>query len=123
MKKFSQLIILGISILMLSTACTKQVFNGSRSSNDTQFILDYSVMNCTKTQEMKLEEGTTVNVIIESNSGRVDILVEDAHREKIYKGDDADSGEFSLKIPKTDTYTFSVTGSNAKGSVSFKVAD
>ena len=123
MKKLSLSMILCLFILVLTTACTKQVFDGSRSSNDKQFILDYSVMNCTKTQDMKLEEGTTVNVIIENNSGRVDIFVEDAHGEKIYKGDDADSGEFSLKIPKTDTYTFSVTGSNAKGSVSFKVAD
>ncbi len=42
--------------------------------------------------------------------------------EEIYRGDDASSGSFSLEIPKTGTYKFSVTGTNAKGSVSFKIA-
>jgi hypothetical protein len=88
-----------------------------------QFITDYSILNCAKTSEMKLKKGTKINVVIESKSGKVDVLVVDANGEKIYKGDNADSGKFTIEIPKTSTYKFSVTGSNAKGSVSFKVDD
>jgi hypothetical protein len=51
----------------------------------------------------------------------LDILISDSNREKVHKGDNVTSG-FSIEIPGTDTYTFSVTGENAKGSVSFKAA-
>lgn len=121
MKKFSLIIILSMIILVIVTGCSKQVFNGNRTSNDTQFIMDYSILNRTEKHEMKLEAGVFVDVIIENKSGRVDILVADANGKEIYKGDNASSGKFSFKIPKTDTYKFSVTGSKAKGSVSFKV--
>lgn len=43
--------------------------------------------------------------------------------QEIYRGDNASSGKFSLKIPKTGTYKFAVTGSKAKSGVSFKVAE
>jgi threonine dehydrogenase-like Zn-dependent dehydrogenase len=75
------------------------------------------------THDMKLEKGAVINVIIENTSGYLDILITDSNGEKMYKGDDAASGKLSIEIPKTDTYKFSVTGSNAKGSVSFKVAN
>lgn len=122
MKKFSILIVMIILILVLATSCKKQVFNGNRTGNDEQFIMDYSVLNKTDSQEMDLEEGTIIDVVIEDESGRVDILVTEVDGEEIYRGDDASSGSFSLEIPKTGTYKFSVKGTNAKGSVSFKVA-
>jgi len=122
MKKFSLLIILSMLILITAAGCSEPVFNGNRTSNDVQFIMDYSILSRAETHEMKLKEGATINVIIKNNSGRVDILVADTNGKEIYKGDNAASGNFSLKIPKTDTYKFSVTGSKAKGSVSFKVA-
>ncbi len=121
MKKFL-LIFMNVLILVIATSCNKQVFNGNRTGNDEQFIMDYSVLNKTDSQEMELKEGTIIDVIIENESGRVDILVAEVDGEKIYRGDDASSSSFSLEIPKTGTYKFSVTGTNAKGNVSFKVA-
>lgn len=123
MKKLSLLMILSVLILLIATGCRKQVFVGSSTGNDVQYIIDFSVLNSTKTHEIKLEKGTTINVIIEKKSGKLDILVSDSNGEKIYKSDNANSAKFSLVMPKTDLYKFSVTGSNAKGSVSFKVAD
>lgn len=113
-----------IFFILIITGCGNEpVFNGSRTSNDVQFIMDYSILNDTMTHEMKLKEGTNVNVIIENESGRLDILVKNVDGQEIYRGDNASSGEFSLKIPKTGSYQFSVTGSKAKGGVSFKVAE
>lgn len=123
MKKLSILMILSMLILVIATGCSKQVFDGNRTSNDAQFVMEYSILNCTKTHEIKLEKGAIINVIIESNSGRVDILVEEVNGEEIYKGANATSNEFSLNVDKTGTYMFTVTGNNAKGSVSFKIAD
>jgi hypothetical protein len=123
MKRIILSFVLAALVIFFTAGCGKQVFNGSSTGNDTQFLLDYSILNCTKTHEMKLKEGTNINVIIESSSGRVDILVVGSNGDEIYRGDNASSGEFALKIPKSDTYKFSVTGSDAKGSVSFKTSD
>ncbi|MBU3130543.1 PPC domain-containing protein [Clostridium tagluense] len=124
MKKLYLLMILSVLIFLIgTTGCRKQVFSGSSTGNETQFLMEYSILNCTKTHDIKLEKGTTINVVIENKSGNLDIFVSDSNGEKIYKGDNATSGNFSLEVPKTDTYKFSVKGSNAKGSVSFKVAD
>lgn len=121
MKKFSLLIILVILILTVATGCSKQVFDGSRTGNDEQFIMDYSVLNTTETHEMELKQGMIIKVNIESISGHVDILVTgDDGVEIIGSGNDS-SSNFSFEIPKTGTYTFSVTGNKAKGSVSFKI--
>ena len=121
MKKF-YLLIISILIFIISTGCGKQVFNGNRTGNDEQFIMDYSILNKTETHEMNLKEGDTIDVIIESKSGKVDVVVSDSSGKKVYVGHNASSGEFSFEIPKTDTYKFSITGRDAKGSVSFKVA-
>lgn len=118
MKKFSLLIILCVLVLA-ATGCHKQTFDGSRISNDKQFILNYSILNKTITHEMKLKQGTIIDVNIEDKSGRVDILVKNDDDKEIYRGDDASSGIFSIEIPEAGTYKFSVTGSKAKGGVSF----
>lgn len=64
-----------ISLVLIVIGCgNESVFDGSRTSNDKQFIMDYSTLNDTKTHEMKLKEGSIVNVIIQNESGRLDIL-------------------------------------------------
>jgi hypothetical protein len=122
MKKFIQVIIFCV-IIFTTTSCQKQIFDGSRTSDDKQFILDYSVLSKTITHEMKLEQGTVIDVSIEDTSGRVDILVTNEDDKKIYRGDNASSGNFSIEIPESKTYKFSVTGNKAKGSVSFIVEE
>lgn len=120
-KKISIVMILSMSVLFILMGCGKRIFDGSSTGNDEQFIIDYSIMNCTKTNGMKLEKGASIDVVIENKSGHSDILITNSNGEKIYKGDDVTSGKFSIEVPKTDTYKFSVTGKNAKGNVSFKV--
>jgi hypothetical protein len=122
MKKLSLLILISVLTLLIASGCSKQVFNGNRTSNDSQFVMDYTVLSRTETHNMKLEKDTVVNVVIENKSGRLDIVVADAGGREIYKSNNAISGNFSIQIPRSDTYKFSVTGNKAKGSVSFKVA-
>jgi hypothetical protein len=75
------------------------------------------------THEMKLKEGTIVDVDIVNKSGNLSILVKSNDGQEIYRGDNAITSNFSITMPKTNTYIFYITGENAKGSVSFKVAD
>lgn len=110
-----------ITTLFMVTGCKEPDFNGSRTGNDEQFLIDYSIMNCTKTNDMSLKKGESINTIIDNKSGHLDILITDSEGEKIYKGDDVTSEKFSIEVPKTDTYKISVTGKKAKGNVSFKV--
>lgn len=105
--------------IFIAASCEKQVFDGSRTSNDGHFILSYSILNCTKTYDMKLEKGTLINVAIENKSGHLYIFIEDSSGNRIYNGDDVSSGKFPIEVQKTDTYKFLVTGKKAKGSVSF----
>lgn len=122
MKKSSLLIIIFIFIMAITAGCDKQpTFDGSRTSNDVQFIMEYSVLNDTKTHEMELKQGSIIDVIIENKSGRLDIIVKSADGQEIYRGNNASSDKFSINIQKTGKYKFLVTGAKAKGSISFKV--
>ena len=121
MKKFYLLAI--ICVLLLAAGCQVQDFAGSRTATETQFLLEYSILNRTEAHEMELQKGTMLRVEIEAISGRTDIILSDENGEEIYRGNDASSGNFSIEIPETNTYRFSVTGSKAKGGVSFTVED
>lgn len=122
MKKLYLIIILSTFVVFIISGCGKHLFSGSITGNNEQFIIDYLVMNSTKTHEMKLEKGINIDTIIENKSGHLDILITNSNGEEIYRGDDVKSSKFSIEIPKTDTYNFSVTGNKAKGIISFKVA-
>ena len=108
-------------LLFVMAGCQRVEFDGSRVSDDTQFLLEYNVLNSTQTHEMALEQGERLHVQIEKESGRLDITVSDLDGKEIYKGNDADTSEFYLEIQQTGEYSFAVTGAEAKGSVSFVV--
>lgn len=118
MKKFSLLLVL-IILILTATGCRKQVFDGSRTSNEKQFILDYAILSKSMTHEMELEQGAVIDVVIVNKSGQVDILVTDESGKELYRGDNASSSEFSIEIPEKGTYKFMVIGKKAKGGVSF----
>lgn len=124
MKSLKTIVSLIIVISFLFTGCTRIEFDGSRTSNDKQFLLEYKVLNTTKTHEVELKQGDKVEVKIEDQAGSVDIQVTNMDSEKeIYRGDKASSGDFILEIRESGTYLFSVTGKKAKGSVSFLVKE
>lgn len=120
-KKYLSVIMLSFMIALIITGCTKSEFNGNRVSNSNQFLLGFTVLNCTKSHEMELEKGSKTKVSINKESGNIAILISGKDENVIYKSDDAESWEFTVTVPKTDTYTFNVTGEDAKGSVSFEV--
>lgn len=112
-------IALMLFFILTFTACGGPKFNGNRTGNDSQFLMDYSVFTGSDFQLLKLEEGDKVAVEIVSDAGRIDIEVKMDNEEPIYTGNDAGTGSFQLTIPKSGTYKFLVTGNKAKGSVSF----
>lgn len=120
MKRLYLSAVLFLFMFVIISGCSNVQFSGNSIKNPAEFTMNYSVLNRTETHEMQLKEGAKVGVVIEDKSGRLDILVTGPDGQKIYKADDAASGNFSIIIPKSGTYKFSVKGSKAKGSVSFK---
>lgn len=118
MKKIGFLLICILCAALLLTACGPR-FTGEESADATHFALTFSELDGTKAHEMELGEGAIVDVVIEVESGRLDILVSGEKGEVIYQANDAESMVFSLIIRKAYTYKFIVMGENAAGAVSF----
>ena len=110
--------ILCISLTLLS-ACGHATFNGSSTGNDTQFIMEYSVLNTSDHRELSLKTGDVIDTAVVSDDGSVDIQVENSAGEAIYSETDVPTSAFEIVIQEDDTYIFTVTGHEAKGSVSF----
>lgn len=70
----------------------------------------------------ELESGDIVHTQIVCDGGSVSIEVKCGDNKPVYKGDAvSESYEFDIMIEESGTYTITVTGEKAKGSVSFTV--
>lgn len=56
MKKFLGIFYILI-IALLFSACEKSLFDGSRTGNDSQFVMEYKIFNTTDGQSLLLESG------------------------------------------------------------------
>lgn len=119
MRKLKILSVVLLIMLMLS-ACSKTTpkFNGSRTGNDSQLIMDYEVLNMTESQILELEKGDTVDFVIVSKRGKVDIILQKDGENPVYQGVDVPTSTFSVNISESGSYKVTVTGNNAKGNVS-----
>ncbi len=118
MKKRSCILYFFILVLSL-TACGAD-FDGSRTGNHNEFMMDYKVFNKTDSQDLIVEKEDTIHaeIIVEGGSLSFRILMRD--EVPVYEGEDVTfSDEFDIE--ESGTYTVSVTGEKAKGSVSFIV--
>ena len=109
-------------LLIISLSACSSDFDGSRTGNDTQLIMEYTEFNTTDTQDLVVEAGDITHA---------EIVVEDGHLSyKIQKDDEEPiaesegiffSVEYDFDVEESGTYTVTVTGENAKGSVKFVV--
>lgn len=109
-------------LLIISLSACSSDFDGSRTGNDTQLIMEYTEFNTTDTQDLVVEAGDIIHA---------EIVVEDGHLSyKIQKDDEEPiaesegiffSVEYDFDVEESGTYTVTVTGENAKGSLKFVV--
>lgn len=120
MKKFSCILCSFILVLSL-TACGAD-FDGSRTGNHNEFMMDYKVFNKTDSQDLIVEKGDTIHAEIIVEGGSLSFRIQREDEVPVYEGEDVSfSDEFDIDIEESGTYTVSVTGEKAKGSVSFIV--
>lgn len=67
MKKYLS-ILCSLILISLSTACGV-AFDGSRTGNDNEFVMDFKVFNKTDSQDLIVEEGDTIHAKINVEGG------------------------------------------------------
>ena len=83
MKKISCLFISIIFIIFL-TGCSPD-FNGSRTGNDSQFIMEYTAFNTTDSQDLYVEAGDKISANIVVDDGNLSIKIQKGKEKPIYK--------------------------------------
>lgn len=115
------LIVCTLVFLISLTACGTK-FDGSRTGNDSEFIMEYSVLNTTDAQDLTIEAGDTISAKIVVDKGSLSIKIQKDGEKPIYESNGISaSNEFDVEIDESGTYTVEVTGKKAKGSVSLIV--
>ena len=115
------LIVCTLVFLISLTACGTK-FDGRRTGNDSEFIMEYSVLNTTDAQDLTIEAGDTISAKIVVDKGSLSIKIQKDGEKPIYESNGiSTSNEFDVEIDESGTYTVEVTGKKAKGSVSFIV--
>ena len=105
--------------LLLSGCGGKSTFDGSRTSDETGFRMEYSILDREESAELKLTEGDQIQVHLSHTAGNVDVVVGRNGEEPIHKGTRQENADFILTVSKTGCYHISVTGHRAKGEISF----
>ena len=109
-----------LAVCLLFAGCGgKSTFDGSRISDETEFRMEYSILDKEESAELKLAEGDQIQVHISHTAGNVDVIVGQKGEEPIYKGTAKENADFILTVPETGSYRISVTGHRAKGEISF----
>ncbi|HJD38998.1 MAG TPA: hypothetical protein H9913_03135 [Candidatus Blautia stercoripullorum] len=104
---------------LLLAGCGMADFNGSRTGNESQFLMEYTIFNTTDSQLLELKKGEQIHGEIEKISGKLAVSIQQEGKAPILESKDMPSGSFDLEIEEDGKYRITVTGERAKGSVSF----
>ena len=108
------------AMLFLLTGCgTGSVFDGSRGSDASGFRMEYSMLNREESADLTLREGDCLRVSLSHTDGSVNVTVGMEGQEPIYRGNGHQNADFILEIAESGNYHISVSGHQAKGSISF----
>ena len=103
-----------LTLTLFLSGCSAPTFNGSRTGNDSQFLMEYTVLNTTDGQTLSLEAGDTLDVAVVSASGAVSVNIQREGAPPLYAREDVPTGQFSLEIPEDGEYNITVTGEQAR---------
>ena len=111
------------AVLFLLSGCglQKEEFSGNKTVNTKEYELEFDILNTTYTHEMTVGKEEYIDVQIKKDAGNMSVEILDDNGNRIYKGDDVSSGEFTVSACEPGNYTFSISGEKAKGYVRFSV--
>ena len=109
-----------VTLLFLLSGCVVE-FNGSRTSNENQFILDVKMMNQEENHELFLKDGDMIEVNSDVSKGEMRVsIIHDETNESIYEGNLKGDFKFIITVHSNGKYTINVNGKNAAGYIEFK---
>lgn len=118
MKKW---VLCAAALVFLLAACGVS-FDGSRIGNDSSLVMDYRVLNKTDSQDLTAASGDVIHMKLVVDGGSLSVKLQRAGAAPIYENSRISaSEEVDIPIEEDGTYTATVTGRGARGSVSFTV--
>lgn len=113
------IMILFTSVSLTLNACVVE-FDGSRTGNDNQFILDVKVFNREESHELYLNSEDMIEVKSQITKGEMQVrIVHEETNESIYEGNLIGDFKFIVTVHTEGTYIISVNGKNAAGHLEF----
>ena len=113
-------ILLALSLLTL-TACGEAEFEGSRLGSDSELTMEFKILNKTDTQDLTLEDGEQISAQIQLDGGSLSVTIQSGEDAPVYEDADIRDDTTFTAAPEAGTYTVTVSGCRAKGSVCFTV--
>lgn len=109
-------------LLIISLSACSSDFDGSRTGNDTQLIMEYTEFNTTDTQDLVVEAGDIIHAEIVVEAGHLSYKIQKDDDEPIAESEGIFfSVDYDVEVEESGTYTVTVTGEKTKGSVKFVV--
>lgn len=115
-----EILLLTMMAFICLTACGKKgAFKGNIVADNTYYDMTFYWLNTAYTYDMYLEQGDSIEVLLEKERGKVSVLIQSKDEEPVYQGDDMEPSSFAVNIKKTGNYTVKITGQEARGHISF----
>lgn len=119
MKKTFLLLIAGIMTMLLLCGCSGKS-NTSYDRTDDSWELTFKPLCTTIEEDFTLKSGDRIAVEPQLDKGKIKIRIAQEGGLPIYEGNGG-IGRFEVTADKDGAYTFSVSGENAYGQISFKI--
>ena len=117
-KVFIMILLTGLSFTL--NACVVE-FNGSRTGNGDQFILDVKALNREESHELYLNSEDMIEVKSQITKGEMQVsIVDEETNESIYEGNLKGDFKFIVTVHTEGTFIITVNGKNAAGYIEFK---
>ncbi len=110
-----------LALLLLLTACQPAAFDGTLVKTPDIFALNFQSFHSTDTHTFALSEGDRIQVEITRKAGDIAVTIQQDGDTPVYQGTTPSPSAFQVAITKGGTYRVTVTGTHARGSVSFHV--
>lgn len=93
------------------------VFQGEKVKTSDAYALDIRRMNGTDSHLLLLSRGDSLHVHFETSHGRLPLRISEENGAELYSGDGELCTDFDLTVPNDGSYTITVTGKDAAGSI------
>lgn len=113
---------LAIAIMIALAACTapKGGIVILETPNGTGFTMKFKEFGARNKCELPLKKDDELQIEISRDDGEIALTISGKNGSEPYKGNDLQSGIFTVAVSETDEYVIMITGGNATGNVTVK---